>query len=591
MTQVPVEPGPSRRRLRWRLPVILSGLVVLAVLLAYLQLHNDPTAQIRADAVTAVRTLKTADLESLEGQLADYRGNLDFAYFFTSAVTPRDLGDALGAATGSSGAADQTDPDAAYETELADLAGTLSLATHGSGDRALPELWTADFIKATTTPSALYREDHDASTDAGIARADQDEANGQSLLLLLSRGYWSTDFLKAATAAYWDFDHSQGGSAWPLPQRAGAKYAAAPGGKYLTDGILALTAALTANPVASAWAFTAFQPGTEAIEGSGQQVGKFTHYLFFEHRFSSGSSTNDGIGMTAALTALSAAIDVLSDPVDAQTPDFTQSQATDTGPLHDAIVLRNVAANISNDSRCSWNPSDYWNCVVIAAQSVWHFAEAVVKWVTQAWGQCLNSGHCVLDILSLTTFAPPPFSAVGFAAAAVNATWYAIDGDYLDAGLSLALAVPGLAFVKIAKSAKAGVDAERVAANAERVAQAAKEVRTGAETADASVDVLTVKSLAARPAIKPAVRNEVFANAPKDAAGHPIDPNTGKAIVGNYDVGHKPGYEYRCTVRKAIAQAWTMAEIVAYENDPSHYQIEDPSSNRSHQHEAPVCAS
>jgi hypothetical protein len=148
----------------------------------------------------------------------------------------------------------------------------------------------------------------------GLAREDQDRANAQSLLLLISRGYWSTDFLKAVTAAYWDFDHSQGGNAWPLPQRAGAMYAVAPGGKYLADGILALTAALTANPVASAWAFTAFQPGTEAIEGSGQQVGKFTHYLFFEHRFSSGSSTDDGIGMTAALTALSAAIDVLKPP-------------------------------------------------------------------------------------------------------------------------------------------------------------------------------------------------------------------------------------------------------------------------------------
>jgi len=591
MTQVPVEPGPSRRRLRWRLPVILSGLVVLAVLLAYLQLHNDPTAQIRADAVKAVRALKAADLESLEGQLAGYRGNLDFAYFFTSAVTPRDLGDALGAATGSSGATDETDSSAAYETELADLAGTLSLATHGSGDRALPELWTADFVKATTIPRALYREDHDGSTDSGGARADQDEANAQSLLLLLSRGYWSTDFLKAATAAYWDFDHSQGGYGWPLPQRAGAKYAAAPGGRYLTDGVLALTAALTANPVASAWAFTAFQPGTEVIDGSGQQVGKFTHYLFFEHRFSSGSSTDDVIGMTAALTALSAAIDVVDDPVDAQTADFTQTQATDTGPLHDAIVLRNIAANISNDSRCSWNPSDYWNCVVIAAQSVWHFAEAVVKWVTQAWGQCLNSGHCVLDILSLTTFAPPPFAAVGFAAAALNATWYAIDGDYLNAGLSLAVAVPGLAFVKIAKAAKVGADAERVAAEAEHVAQAAKKVRAGAETADASADVVTAESLATRPAIRAEVRKEVFEKAPKDAAGHPIDPNTGKAIVGNYDLGHKPGYEYRCTKTKALAQGWTMAEVVAYENDPSHLQIEDPSSNQSHEYEARVCAS
>jgi len=103
--------------------------------------------------------------------------------------------------------------------------------------------------------------------------------------------------------------------------------------------------------------------------------------------------------------------------------------------------------------------------------------------------------------------------------------------------------------------------------------------------------VVTAESLATRPAIRAEVRKEVFEKAPKDAAGHPIDPNTGKAIVGNYDLGHKPGYEYRCTKTKALAQGWTMAEVVAYENDPSHLQIEDPSSNQSHEYEARVCAS
>ena len=58
-----------------------------------------------------------------------------------------------------------------------------------------------------------------------------------------------------------------------------------------------------------------------------------------------------------------------------------------------------------------------------------------------------------------------------------HATWYAIDGDYVAAGLSLAAAVPGLAFGKIAKGVKAGAAAEKAAADAGKVAKVANEIR------------------------------------------------------------------------------------------------------------------
>ena len=89
--------------------------------------------------------------------------------------------------------------------------------------------------------------------------------------------------------------------------------------------------------------------------------------------------------------------------------------------MHDSVVLQALAKELTQKSGCSWNPLDYWHCAVAVAEAVWH-------WI-QHWG------HLVLDILSLATFIPPPFTVIGVAAAATNATWYAIEGDYVAAGL------------------------------------------------------------------------------------------------------------------------------------------------------------
>ena len=121
-------------------------------------------------------------------------------------------------------------------------------------------------------------------------------------MLLLSRGYWSTEFLEAITDAYWEFDRDEGDDAWPGVESDDAKYAPAPTGTYLTDGILALTAALTANPEASTWAFTGFHPGTETVtyDDDDHAIGKFTHYLF-EHGFPGGSDEGS-VGIASSVT-------------------------------------------------------------------------------------------------------------------------------------------------------------------------------------------------------------------------------------------------------------------------------------------------
>jgi hypothetical protein len=443
------------------------AMVLLALLVeaAHLTVFRDPLAKVRADAASALQALDHGDLVAVDRLLAANRGQADFAYFFTSKATPRELGDALATAAGPSKKVPlRTSLDAhAYDLALADLAGTLSLATYGTGDRTLPSSWTSDFIGATTTPEALYDEaEHNPSTPS---RAAQDVANKQNLLLLLSRGYWSTGFLKAVTETYWKFDRANSGDAWPGPARQPAKYAPASDGTYLTDGVLALTAALTTNPAASAWAFKEFQPGSDQIDGSKYRVGKFTHYLLFEHQF---PKVSDGgsVGMTAALTALSSATIATRGEVAAKSGKSGLDESEDSGPLHDSIVLQALAQDLTHDG-CSLSHRDFWNCAKVVAEAAGH-------WV-QHWG------HEVLDILSLATFAPPPFAVVGVAAAATNATWYAVGDDYRKAGLSLAVAVPGLAFVKIAEAAKAGVTAEHAAAEASDVAKAVMSIRVAAD--------------------------------------------------------------------------------------------------------------
>lgn len=576
----------ARSEPRWSLRIAFALVAVLAVGgvvvagLRYLPQYEPTAAELaQADAAVALRTLRAGDLGALEEHLATHRGNRDFAYYFAAQATPRELGDALASAAGATDD-EPLSPDVdvhEYDITLTDLAGVLALATHGTGDRMLPPSWTDDFATATTTPELLYGPPDENPDAEAQHRAEQDIANKQNLLLLLSRGYWSTEFLETVTDAYWAFDRDKGDDAWPGATSDDAKYAPAPTGTYLTDGILALTAALTANPEASAWAFTEFKPGTETItyDDDDHAIGKFTHYLFFEHEFPGGS--DDGsVGMTASLTALSSAIDATSDP--SGTPDSSPGS-----PMADSRVLEGLANSLQDQSECSWNPLDYGHCVVEAFEAAFHW---VKRW-----------GHSVLNILSLATFVPPPFNVIGVGAAATNATWYAIEGDYTNAGLSLAAAVPGLAFTKLAKgvkatkSAGAAAAAEKAAAQADDVARVANDIRAAVGTGSTITRPVTADYLRYRPSLRATTKEEVREAAPKNSDGDFIDPNTGQVVPsGAADIGHKPGHEWRCIKDKALTQAWTVQEFLDYINDPELYQIEDPVSNRSHQYEADVCA-
>ncbi len=88
-----------------------------------------------------------------------------------------------------------------------------------------------------------------------------------------------------------------------------------------------------------------------------------------------------------------------------------------------------------------------------------------------------------------------------------------------------------------------------------------------------------------RPYIRKDVREEVERRASKNEEGQFLDANTGKPIEGQYDLGHKPGFEHRREVAKAEKEGLSQGEFNERMNNADLYQIEDPHENRSHAHE------
>lgn len=92
-----------------------------------------------------------------------------------------------------------------------------------------------------------------------------------------------------------------------------------------------------------------------------------------------------------------------------------------------------------------------------------------------------------------------------------------------------------------------------------------------------------------RVTLRSSTKQAVQDAAPRDAEGNYIDPNTGQSIPerGPFHYGHKPGFEYWRNRNMAQEYGWTREQFIESENDPTHYQIEDPYNNMSHQYELP----
>jgi len=94
-----------------------------------------------------------------------------------------------------------------------------------------------------------------------------------------------------------------------------------------------------------------------------------------------------------------------------------------------------------------------------------------------------------------------------------------------------------------------------------------------------------------RPYIRDHVRTEVESRAQKNEAGQFLDANTGKAIEGKYDLGHKAGHEHWRESGRAEQEGLSQSEFNDRMNNADYYQIECPSENRSRKHEMPNEAS
>ena len=88
-----------------------------------------------------------------------------------------------------------------------------------------------------------------------------------------------------------------------------------------------------------------------------------------------------------------------------------------------------------------------------------------------------------------------------------------------------------------------------------------------------------------RPYIRKSVRQTVEDRGKKTVDSKWRDANTNEGFDGKYDLGHKPGYEFRTMKRWAEEKGMTQKEFNDYMNNPDFYQIENPSLNRNRRFE------
>jgi len=83
------------------------------------------------------------------------------------------------------------------------------------------------------------------------------------------------------------------------------------------------------------------------------------------------------------------------------------------------------------------------------------------------------------------------------------------------------------------------------------------------------------------------VREKVWKQNIEPKTNNVRDPGSGRFMNKKepWDMGHKPGYEYRKHAKDAAARGLSREAFLDEHNDPSHYRPEDPSYNRSHRGE------
>lgn len=270
--------------------------------------------------------------------------------------------------------------DDQYTRLLDGLGGSLGLATHGSGDLALPADYAKSWSVAMTAPPP---------TDGGDGQYGMAGALG----LVVAHGSWSTPFLTDVAGEVYEEERragEDGRRVWDprsYPQGSGYVGAVAPDGSYAYDPLASVLSAMGRNPPAAAQFLGSGGMTTVPVDGQDVTVSSVLKYLMTERRWPVD-------GAAGAKDAAVAAI----------TPSLGASSAGTTIASQARAVLDYRAAELEarEDDGGNW------------------FSDI---------------GHGVLDVLGLVP-------ALGEPADAVNGAWYLAEGDTTNAALSAAALIP-----------------------------------------------------------------------------------------------------------------------------------------------------
>ncbi len=370
---------------------------------AYVQLDEAslPTttpAEARALADRAAEIIEGDDVGELPDELVDllrtHATDPYFAHRLASLVSPEELARlvvdaswerrALAQSMGLSGDYSEVDEfDGRYEAVLDGLGLAFGTATQGTGDLALP----ADYARRWT--AAITDESPDVLGQAS------------ALGLVVSRGTFSADFITTLASDVYAYErsvdqrgmwyeraHSQGGAFGAIDPVHGDDEGAPTGHTEYYDPLAGILAAVGRTPEAAQRLFGTGATVTIEVGDESAEVNELLDYVLSRRRW----PVDDGAGSHAAVAA-------------AITP-FENGSTISAAIAADAReVLELKAAEIEARSE-NTNP----------------FSEI---------------GHLVLDALGLVP-------ALGEPADAINAVWYAAEGNVVDAALSSAALIPFL---------------------------------------------------------------------------------------------------------------------------------------------------
>lgn len=219
----------------------------------------------------------------------------------------------------------------------------------------------------------------DPNATASYDDFDQRENNRTALWLLLERGQWSTDFLKLTTQRVIGLDRN-GGSALVSP-KPGYEWALEPNGTYAADPVKSLMLALAHNPDAARWAFTQGDNTSVSLNGNQVPVNSFLHRVLLDHHY------RDEGDQSVAMLALQAAIN-----------------GNKKSPI--ALDVRAISDSLA-EQKAQWDAMPWYK-----------------KW-----------GHTILDVVGMIPI-------IGDIANVPNTAWYALEHDWVNAGVTAAGMIP-----------------------------------------------------------------------------------------------------------------------------------------------------